>query len=123
MPCSRNGATPLHILPVAAVCVCRYKQDNVPPDAQGVTPLPETTQVQVDTLAGAPAGAPEAAQMGMADFLVLACDGLWDCMSNQQVRARQLDTRVAKSQGRCTTSSMRPGQFLWASAVITQPQY
>jgi serine/threonine protein phosphatase PrpC len=24
--------------------------------------------------------------MGMADFMVLACDGLWDCMTNQQVR-------------------------------------
>jgi hypothetical protein len=66
-------------------CTCRYKQEHVAPEAQGVTPVPETTQVQVDTLAGAPAGAPEADQMGMADFLVLACDGLWDCMSNQQV--------------------------------------
>jgi serine/threonine protein phosphatase PrpC len=31
-----------------------------------------------------PAGTPEAEQLGMADFMVLACDGLWDCMTNQQ---------------------------------------
>lgn len=107
MPCSRNT---LHILPVAAVCACRYKQDNVPPAAQGVTPLPETTQVQVDTLAEASAGAPEAAQMGMADFLVLACDGLWDCMSNQQVGVplplRLLPGRTRHSAGRSWQGSL-----------------
>jgi hypothetical protein len=65
-------------------CVCRYKQDQLPPEQQAVTPLPDTTRVAVDTLAGAPAGSGEAQQMGMADFMVLACDGLWDCMTNQQ---------------------------------------
>jgi hypothetical protein len=73
------------LLYVCAVTLCRYKQDDLPPEAQAVTPLPETTRLHVDTLAGAPAGAPEAQQMGMADFMVLACDGLWDCMTNQQV--------------------------------------
>jgi len=72
---------------------CRYKQLELPPEAQAVTPLPDTTRVAVDVLAGAPAGAPEAAQLGMADFMVLACDGLWDCMTNQQVTGRGGDSR------------------------------
>lgn len=59
----------------------------MPHEAQGVSPLPDTTRVKVDTLAGAPAGTPEAEALGMADFMVLACDGLWDCMTNQQVGA------------------------------------
>lgn len=90
-----------------ALCSCRYKQENVAPAAQGVTPVPETTQVQVDTLAGAPTGAPEAGQMGMADFLVLACDGLWDCMSNQQVGVsllRLLPGGTLHCAGRCPGS-------------------
>jgi hypothetical protein len=37
-------------------------------------------------LGGAAAGTPDVEQLGVADFLLLACDGLWDCMSNQQVR-------------------------------------
>ena len=34
---------------------------------------------------GAAAGTPDFDELGVADFLILACDGLWDCMSNQQV--------------------------------------
>lgn len=73
----------------------------MPPEAQGVTPLPDTTKVHVDTLAGAPAGAPEAEQMGMADFIVLACDGLWDCMTNQQVRACAMGPRRPMTRQVC----------------------
>jgi serine/threonine protein phosphatase PrpC len=37
-------------------------------------------------LGGAAAGTAAVEQLGVADFLLLACDGLWDCMTNQQVR-------------------------------------
>lgn len=46
--------------------------------------MPDTSHLVVDTLAGAPAGAPELQELGLASFCVLACDGLWDCMTNQQ---------------------------------------
>lgn len=50
-----------------------------------MTPIPDTTSVGVDVNGGAAAGTPAVNELGVADFLVLACDGLWDCMSNQQV--------------------------------------
>jgi serine/threonine protein phosphatase PrpC len=43
-------------------------------------------------LGGAAAGTPAVQQLGVADFLLLACDGLWDCMTNQQVRPRNMES-------------------------------
>eukprot|EP00882_Tetradesmus_deserticola_P000651 GHRQ01000710.1.p1 GENE.GHRQ01000710.1~~GHRQ01000710.1.p1 ORF type:complete len:379 (+),score=140.48 GHRQ01000710.1:319-1455(+) len=62
----------------------KYKQGNLPMHKQAVTPVPETSTVPVDMLGGAAAGTPAVEQLGVADFLLLACDGLWDCMTNQQ---------------------------------------
>lgn len=62
----------------------KYKQPELPPQKQAVTPVPDTTTVGLDVNGGAAAGTPAVNELGVADFLVLACDGLWDCMSNQQ---------------------------------------
>eukprot|EP00878_Enallax_costatus_P007901 GHUV01008266.1.p1 GENE.GHUV01008266.1~~GHUV01008266.1.p1 ORF type:complete len:250 (+),score=87.35 GHUV01008266.1:378-1127(+) len=62
----------------------KYKQPELPPAKQAVTPIPDTTSVGVDVNGGAAAGTPDVDELGVADFLILACDGLWDCMSNQQ---------------------------------------
>eukprot|EP00775_Hariotina_reticulata_P007477 gene7477-7686_t len=62
----------------------KYKQMHLPPNKQAVSPIPETASVPVDVAGGAAAGSPAADQMGVADFMILACDGLWDSMSNQQ---------------------------------------
>lgn len=63
----------------------RYPNAYVYQSLQAVTPIPDTTSVGVDVNGGAAAGTPAVNELGVADFLVLACDGLWDCMSNQQV--------------------------------------
>jgi hypothetical protein len=47
---------PSPALAALAFHASRYKTDGVPHEAQGVSPLPDTTRVKVDTLAGAPAG-------------------------------------------------------------------
>ncbi|WIA31915.1 hypothetical protein OEZ86_002775 [Tetradesmus obliquus] len=62
----------------------KYKAADQPVHKQAVTPVPETSTAPVDMLGGAAAGTPAVQQLGVADFLLLACDGLWDCMSNQQ---------------------------------------
>jgi hypothetical protein len=80
-----NSPLRMLLLPASAVAVralhpaCWYRP-------QAVTPVPETATAPVDMLGGAAAGTPAVDQLGVADFLLLACDGLWDCMSNQQVR-------------------------------------
>jgi hypothetical protein len=51
-------------------CPHRYKHAELAPHVQAVTPVPDTTCAEVDTLAGAAAGTPEMAQLGMADFMV-----------------------------------------------------
>lgn len=63
----------------------KYKQMHLPPNKQAVSPIPETASIPVDVASGAPAGSPAADVLGVADFMILACDGLWDSMSNQQV--------------------------------------
>ena len=46
---------------------CEYKDRSLQPEEQAVTALPEVTEYARD---------------GQEDFLVLACDGIWDCMTN-----------------------------------------
>jgi hypothetical protein len=53
-----HSPKPTHTPALAALraLAFRYKTDGVPHEAQGVSPMPDTTRVKVDTLAGAPAG-------------------------------------------------------------------
>lgn len=49
----------------------RYKQNkDLPPEQQMITALPDVKNLVLD---------PE------HDFMILACDGIWDCLSSQEV--------------------------------------
>ncbi|AWU73404.1 uncharacterized protein C5L36_0A00180 [Pichia kudriavzevii] len=48
-----------------------FKDSNLKPEEQAVTPLPDVLEHKLDTLKD--------------EFIVLACDGIWDCLSSQQV--------------------------------------
>ncbi|GBF97841.1 phosphatase 2C-like [Raphidocelis subcapitata] len=91
----------------------KYKDQTLPPERQAVTPIPETTQWLIGPAAGysqlgggdaaaaagagrrgagAPGAAGDEGAAPAAEFMILACDGVWDCMSNEKavsfVRAR-----------------------------------
>lgn len=68
---------------------------------QAVTPIPDVTSVAVDVNGGAAAGTPDVNELGVADFLILACDGLWDCMSNQQVLLALLQWHMSGATFSC----------------------
>lgn len=46
------------------------KDQQLPPESRAVTAVPEVHQIELD---------------GTEDFLVLACDGVWDVMKNEEV--------------------------------------
>lgn len=78
------------LLMVALPLPCTAATPTHSPTVQAVTPVPDTTSAPVDILGGAAAGTPAVEELGVADFLVIACDGLWDCVTNQQVRGSTL---------------------------------
>lgn len=55
----------------------KFKSTALPPEAQAVTAVPDTVQLPLDT------GGPHARH----DLLVIACDGLYESMNRQHVRA------------------------------------
>ncbi|KAI8475453.1 MAG: phosphatase 2C-like domain-containing protein [Monoraphidium minutum] len=75
----------------------KYKDPHLPPEEQAVCPVPETTQYVVGTAASAAVGAPagpgllagggDPGAAEAAEFVILACDGVFDCMSNEQAVA------------------------------------
>ena len=73
----------------------KYKQPDLPPHKQAVSPIPDTTVTQV-TSDSSPAGVEvtqgpkgQQGQQEVPDFIVLACDGVWDVMDNQAVSERK----------------------------------
>ena len=79
----------------------RYKDKALPPDRQAVSPVPEVSRLALrpggnggggggseggGSEAGGSGGGSEAG--GGVEFLLLACDGLWDAVSDERVRVR-----------------------------------
>jgi protein phosphatase 2C family protein 2/3 len=47
-----------------------YKESQLPCDQQMVIALPDVKQVVIDS---------------SCEFMIIACDGIWDCLENQQI--------------------------------------
>ena len=95
-PCARGGGQP-------ATGDARYKQaHHLPPDKQRVVAVPDIAALELQ-----PAD----------DFLLLACDGLWDVMTARQAVLRVTELLDEPGCGRSAADAERVADALTADAI------
>jgi len=80
-----------------------YKKcSKVPPEAQAVTALPDIKRVTIE---------PEDYTNNNISFLILACDGIWDVMSNEQATQYVLERLEKQKNGTYQPSNNPDNEF------------
>jgi protein phosphatase 2C family protein 2/3 len=89
-----------------------YKKcSKVPPEAQAVTALPDIKRVVIE---------PEDYTNNNYSFLLLACDGLWDVMTNEQATSYVLECLKKQKNGTYQPSNNPDNEFETSQAPKKQ---